>query len=74
MKQIDLEPHEHSSSYEMKPESRWLFIYSVAFALVMAAIAGFFAPATWAMFVSGAMVAGSAVACFPKFLLTKIRR
>jgi len=72
--QIDLEPREHSSRYEIKPESRWLFAGSVVFAFVMALAAGFFQAATWAMFLSGAMVAGAAVSCFPKFLLTKLRR
>lgn len=74
MREIDLEPHEHSSSYELKPESRWLFIGSVVFALAMALAAGFFEAATWAMFGSGALVSGSAIVCFPRTFLTKLPR
>lgn len=74
MKQIDLEPREHSRSYELKPENRWGLVLAIIFALAMALAAGFFLATTWAMFLSGALVATFAILCFPKTFLTKIPR
>lgn len=72
-KQIDLEPHSHSSSYELKPESRWWLVVSLVFAGVMALASGIFSAATWAMFLAGALVSGYAILCFPHVFLKKDR-
>lgn len=71
--QIDLEPRQHSSSYELKPMSRWWLVLAFAFAGAMALASGVFRAETWAMFMAGAIVTTFAVLCFPKTFLTKDR-
>lgn len=73
MKQVDLEPREHSSSYELKPENRWWLVVVCVFAVAMAWASGFFEARTWAMFAAGALVSGYAILCFPHVLLKKDR-
>jgi len=73
MPEIDLEPRRHSSSYELKPESRWWLVASIALALLMTWAAGFFEATTWAVFLAGMIVAVNAVLCFPQFFLSKGR-
>ena len=73
MPDLDLEPRRHSSSYELKPESRWWLVLVGIFAAVMAWASGFFEATTWAMFVAGALVAGYAILCFPHILLKRDR-
>lgn len=71
MKDIDIEPRQHSSHYELKPMSRWWFVLAVVFTAVMAWASGPFESTTWAMFGAGGLVVGFAVLCFPRFFLTK---
>ncbi len=73
MPEIDLEPRRHSSSYELRPESRWWLVLVSVFALVMAWASGFFEARTWAMFVAGALVAASLLLSFPNYFLRRRR-
>ena len=70
---LDLEPRHHSSNYELKPMSRWWFVLAIAITAAMSWASGFFEAATWAMFISGAIVAAFALLCFPRVFLTKDR-
>ena len=73
MPEIDLEPREHSSSYEIKPMSRWWLVLVLALAALAVIGSGAFEARTWAVFFCGMMVAAAAVLCFPRTFLTKDR-
>jgi hypothetical protein len=70
--QIDQEPRQHSSSYELKPMSRWWLVFALVMCVGAAFINGFTRPETWALIFMGAMVCGFCILCFPRYWLSKI--
>lgn len=69
--EIDMDRRAHSHLYELKPMSRWWFVFGLALATVGAWVNGFDQPTTWFLLMCGALVAAFAVLCFPRLTLTK---
>lgn len=53
MQQIDLEPRQHSSSYELKPMSRWWLVLVLALSSLGIYVNGWDNPATWYLLMMG---------------------
>lgn len=73
MKQIDLEPHKHTTQLEVTPAPKWVFPLAVTlWALAGWAVYGFdLVP--FAFSFCGGLVMLAAVASYPKFFLAKDR-
>lgn len=69
--QIDLEPRDHSSSYELKPMSRWWVLVAAALIIVAAYANGFTDPVTWALVVFGALLMLALLMAFPRYFLSR---
>jgi hypothetical protein len=69
--QIDLEPRRHSSSYELKPMSRWWLLPPSAGVALAALANGAGNPVTWALAVFGALLMAAFVVVFPRYFLTR---
>ena len=70
--QIDLNPRKHSSSYQLKPMSRWWLAAALIMCIGAAFLNGFTKPETWVLIMLGAFVCAFAILCFPRFWLSKI--
>jgi hypothetical protein len=72
MPDIDLEPREHSHSYELKPESRWWLVLALVLTVVAIAGNGWENPSTWFLIVCGWMIGFAMILTNPKRWLSKI--
>jgi hypothetical protein len=73
LKQVDLEPRRHSSSYELKPMSRWWLVLAVALSILGIFGNGWANPATWYLLMCGWMLGFAAILTNPKRWLSKLR-
>lgn len=72
MPQIDLEPRKHSSSYELRPMSRWWLVVAIAMCLLGAFVNGFWRAETWGLIFFGAILGFALILIFPRFWLSRI--
>ncbi len=68
---IDLEPRRHSSSYELKPMSRWWLTVPVAMILLNAYLNGIASLYTWGLVFFGAMLMAFLILIFPRYFLSR---
>jgi hypothetical protein len=71
MKQIDIEPRNHSSSYEIKPMSPWLLTPAIGMLALGIWLNGWNRAETWGLIVGSALFFGGLPMVFPKQLLSK---
>lgn len=71
MKQIDQGSRSHSSSYELKPMSRWWLTVPVSGILLGAYVNGFSDPVTWGLIFVGAMMMLALLFVFPRYFLSR---
>jgi hypothetical protein len=71
MPDIDLEPRRHSSSYELKPMSRWWLTVPIGGIFLGAYVNGFSNPTTWALVFVGALLMAFLVLVFPHYWLSR---
>lgn len=72
MKEIDLEPEEHSSSYELKPMSRWWLALATALLFLAAYNSGFTKWETWSSIGFGGLFVALLILCFPRAFLSRL--
>lgn len=70
--QIDQEPRRHSSSYELKPASRWWLVPAVAFCLLAIFNIGMTDWRGWSVLFFGVMLGFVLIFVFPKFWLSRL--
>lgn len=70
--QIDLEPHEHSSSYELKPMSRWWLLPPLGMILLALAVGGLTNEVTWGAALGGVILGFCLILAFPKYFLSRL--
>jgi hypothetical protein len=73
LKQVDLEPREHSSSYELKPMSRWLLIPPAAMLALGIWLNGVGKVETWSLVLFGGLFFSLLPMVFPRQLLKRPR-
>lgn len=69
---IEANPREHSSSYELKPMSRWWLVLAWALAALGILVNGWANPATWFLLMIGWMMGLATLLTNPKKWLSKI--
>jgi hypothetical protein len=71
-KQIDLEPRHHSSSYELRPMSRWWLVLALGLSAIPILLNGWQNVATWALLFCGWMIGFAMILTNPKRWLSKL--
>lgn len=71
MPDLDLEPRKHSSSYELRPMSRWWLLPSGALLCLNIYLNGVGNVQTWGLAFFGALFALTLVLVFPRYWLSR---
>lgn len=71
MREIDIEPRKHSSSYELKPWSRWWLLVPVVGVLLGAYVNGIASIYTWGLVFFGMMLMAFLILVFPHYWLSR---
>lgn len=71
MKQVDLEPREHSSSYEIRPMSPWWLVTPTMALALGIWLNGWDRAETWCLIIFGGMFFSLLPMVFPKQLLSR---
>jgi 4-hydroxybenzoate polyprenyltransferase len=71
MPEIDLEPRRHSSSYELKPMSRWWLVFLAAMAGLFIYANGIDRPISYLLVFLGVLLGFAAVLVFPRYWLSR---
>lgn len=72
MRKIDLEPRKHSHMYEIKPMSRWWFVFMLFLVLLSISANGLLNPISWSIAVVAGLAGMSVLLCFPRKWLSKL--
>lgn len=72
MPQIDLKPRQHSSSYEIKPMSRWWLAVVIGAILLGTSVNGFFDWVSWSLIGIGMMAGFAVILVFPRTWLSRL--